>query len=95
MTRTWTQTLSSDTETYTFILHPTLSVAKVGKRDLTFENQNFYFLEQTDQSVTFVKILIRMNVRIYLYQQNYTNEYPNIFISICLTQTNIRIGIRI
>ena len=32
------------------------------------------------QSVTFVKILIRMNVRIYSYQQNYTNEYPNIFI---------------
>ena len=34
------------------------------------------------QSVTFVKILIRMNVRIYSYQQNYTNEYPNIFILI-------------
>ena len=31
-------------------------------------------------SVTFVKILIRMNVRIYSYQQSYTNEYPNIFI---------------
>ena len=28
------------------------------------------------------EILIRMNVRIYLYQQNYTNEYPNIFILI-------------
>ena len=84
--KTWVQT---------YILHPTLSVAKVGKRDLTFENQNFYFFEQTDQSVTFVKILIRMNVRIYLYQQNYTNEYPNIFISICLTRTNIRISIRI
>ena len=26
------------------------------------------------------EILIRMNVRIYSYQQNYTNEYPNIFI---------------
>ena len=37
-------------------------------------------LEGLDQSVTFVKILIRMNVRIYSYQQNYTNEYPNIFI---------------
>ena len=35
-----------------------------------------------EQSVTFVKILIRMNVRIYSYQQNYTNEYPNIFILI-------------
>ena len=34
------------------------------------------------QSVTFVKILIQMNVRIYSYQQNYTNEYPNIFILI-------------
>ena len=34
------------------------------------------------QSVTFVKIFIRMNVRIYSYQQNYTNEYPNIFILI-------------
>ena len=34
------------------------------------------------QSVTFVKILIRMNVRIYSYQQNYTNEYQNIFILI-------------
>ena len=32
------------------------------------------------QSVTFVKMLIRMNVRIYSYQQNYTNEYLNIFI---------------
>ena len=38
------------------------------------------------KSVTFVKILIRMNVRIYSYQQNYTNEYPNIFILIFLTQ---------
>ena len=48
-----------------------------------------------DQSVTFVKILIRMNVRIYSYQQNYTNEYPNIFILIFLTRTNVRISIRI
>ena len=38
-----------------------------------------------NQSVTFVKILIQMNVRL-LYQQNYTNEYPNIFILICLTR---------
>ena len=44
------------------------------------------------QSVTFVKILIRMNVRIYSYQQN-TNEYPDLFISICLTRTNVRISI--
>ena len=33
---------------------------------------------ETNQSVTFVKILIRMNVRIYSYQQNYTNEYQDI-----------------
>ena len=46
-----------------------------------------------NQSVTFVKILIQMNVRIYSYQQNYTNEYPNIFILICLTRTNVRISI--
>ena len=45
------------------------------------------------QSVTFVKILIQMNVRIYSYQKNYTNEYPNIFILICLTRTNVRISI--
>ena len=48
-----------------------------------------------DQSVTFVKMLLRMNVRIYSYQQNYTNEYPNIFILIYLTRMNVRIGIRI
>ena len=48
-----------------------------------------------DQSVTFVKILIRMNVRIYSYRQNYTNEYLNIFILIFLTRTNVRISIRI
>merc|ERR1712139_282311 len=47
------------------------------------------------QSVTFVKILIRMNVRIYSYQQNYMNEYPNKFILIFLTQTNVRISIHI
>ena len=49
----------------------------------------------TNQSVTFVKILIRMNVRIYSYQQNYTNEYPNIFILFFLTRTNVRISIHI
>ena len=47
------------------------------------------------QSVTFVKNFIRMNVRIYSYQKDYTNEYPNVFILICLTQTNVRISIRI
>ena len=47
------------------------------------------------QSVTFVKILIQMNVRIYSYQQNYTNEYLNIFILLFLTRTNVRIRIRI
>ena len=30
--------------------------------------------------LTFVKILIQINVRIYSYKQNYTNEYPNIFL---------------
>ena len=45
------------------------------------------------QSVTFIKILIRMNVWIYSYQQNYTNKYPNIFILICLTRTNVQISI--
>ena len=47
------------------------------------------------QSVTFVKIWIRMNVRIYSYEQNYANEYPNIFMLIFLTRTNVRISIRI
>merc|ERR1711934_1196897 len=31
-----------------------------------------------------------MNVQIYSYQQNYTNEYPNIHINF-LTRTNVRI----
>ena len=31
------------------------------------------------QSVTFVLISIRMNIRIYLYQENDTNEYPNTY----------------
>ena len=54
---------------------------------------SIYCDQDLDQSVTFVKILIRMNVRIYSYQQNYTNEYPNIFILIFLTRTNVRISI--
>merc|ERR1712016_534248 len=54
-----------------------------------------FFGTGSEQSVTFVKILIQMNVRIYSYQQNYTNEYPNIFILIFLTRTNVRISIRI
>ena len=40
-------------------------------------------------------ILIRTNIRIYSYQENYTNEYPNIFVSRKLIQTNVRINIRI
>ena len=32
------------------------------------------------QSVTFVWILTRMNIQIYLCQENYTNEYPKIFV---------------
>ena len=54
----------------------------------------FCFWQDLNQSVTFVKILIRMNVRIYSYQQNYTNEYPNIFILIFFTRTNVPISIR-
>ena len=33
-----------------------------------------------DQSVTFVWILIRTNIRIYSCQENDMNEYPNIFV---------------
>ena len=33
------------------------------------------------QSVTFVRIATQTNIRIYLYQKNYTNKYPNIFVS--------------
>ena len=43
------------------------------------------------QSVAFVKILTRTNIRIYLFQNFYSNEYPNIFASFFWTQTNIRI----
>ena len=34
---------------------------------------------EIDQSVTFVKILTRTNIRRYLYQKIYTNKCPNIF----------------
>ena len=44
---------------------------------LVFGNSLFVTL---DQSVTFVLILIRMNIRIYSYQENYSNEYLNIFV---------------
>ena len=40
-------------------------------------------------------ILIRTNIRIYSYQENDTNEYPNIFVSRKLIRTNVRINIRI
>ena len=43
------------------------------------------------QSVTFVWILIRTNIRIYSCKENDTNEYPNIFVWTFLTRTNIRI----
>ena len=43
------------------------------------------------QSVTFVWILTRTNIRIYSCQENDTNEYPNIFVCTFLTRTNIRI----
>ena len=68
----------------------------VQPQNYKFSNSGRYHTHSySDQSVTFVKILIRMNVRIYSYQQNYTNEYPKIFISIFLTRTNVRISIRI
>ena len=41
------------------------------------------------QSVTFVWILTLVNIPIYLYQENDTNEYPNIFVWIFSTRTNI------
>ena len=40
-------------------------------------------------------ILIQTNIRIYSYQENDTNEYPNIFVSRKLIRTNVRINIRI
>ena len=43
------------------------------------------------QSVTFVLISIRTNIRIYSFQENDTNQHPNIFVWNFLTQTNIRI----
>ena len=54
-------------------------LSHLSKSKLNFKTCYWFKL---DQSVTFVKILIRMNVRIYSYQQNYTIEYPNIFILI-------------
>ena len=42
------------------------------------------------QSVTFIWILIRTNIRIYSCQENNPNEYPNIFVWTFLTRTNIR-----
>ena len=71
------------------------ALAKVREAVMGPNGNNLDDLVRLDQSVTFVKILIRMNVRIYSYQQNYTNEYPNIFILIFLTRTNVRISIRI
>ena len=40
-------------------------------------------------------ILIRTNIRIYSYQENDTNEYPNIFVSRKLIRMNVRIDILI
>ena len=39
-------------------------------------------------------ILIQMNIRIYLYQENNTNKYPNIFVLKKSIRTNVRINIR-
>ena len=78
---------------------PACTNVAVGRKCLHISQKTTEYLctslkrESSGQSVTFVKILIRMNVRIYSYQQNYTNEYPNIFILICLTRTNVRISI--
>ena len=49
------------------------------------------FIQDLNQSVTFVWILIRTNIRIYSYRENDTNEYPNIFVWKFLARTNIRI----
>ena len=32
------------------------------------------------QSETFMKISTQMNIQIYLYENNYANESPNIFV---------------
>ena len=37
------------------------------------------------------KFLIRMNIQIYSYQENDTNEYLNVFVSKKIIPTNIRI----
>ena len=42
-------------------------------------------------SVSFVWILIRTNIWIYSFQENDTNEYPNIFVWLFFARTNIRI----
>ena len=64
--------------------------------EITFKANLHYELKlNSNQNVTFLKILQQMNIRIYSYQQIYTNEYPNIFILFFLTQTNVRISIRI
>ena len=47
---------------------------------LTFSNLCQPLHPCSFQSVTFVMISIRMNIRIYLYQENDTNEYLNIFV---------------
>ena len=52
---------------------------------------NVTFRGSSAQSVTFVWILIRTNIRIYSYWENDTNEYPNIFVWKFLARTNIRI----
>ena len=45
---------------------------KYAQREVQHEERKHF---QTIQSVTFVKIFTQMNIRIYLYQQIYTNEY--------------------
>ena len=50
-----------------------------------------FYKKDLKQSLTFVWILTRTNIRIYLCQKNDTNEYTNIFVWNFLTRTNIRI----
>ena len=47
-----------------------------------------------NQSVTFMNILTRINIRIYSYQKFDTNECPNTFVKEKLIRTNVRIYIR-
>ena len=77
------------------IIFPNHIFEKLHHPRAQMNNAQVCLIQPIHQSVTFVKILMRMNVRIYSYQQSYTNEYPNIFILIFLTQTNVRISIRI